>query len=288
MRPQTIQIYLPFGNPRGFRQAEITTRTVRAFEIPRPELTKFTQANFPEAEQPGVYFLFGQDETGDPLCYIGESDNVRKRLSEHDAKKDFWTHAVGLVSLTNTWTKAHIQFLEFQSIKRAKQAASYVFTNGQEGHFTQIPAPLRADCEEFFETIQVLVSTLGYSVMEVPDEEKSTSLDERFYIDKVGVRAVGTYNSNGMTVFEGSTARPITLDKEYAKGRRVQQEQLLSQGVLEQTATGYRFVKNHTFSSPSGASFIILGRSSNGWDDWMDKQGRPLKSVKRSSLEGAA
>ena len=34
--PQTIQIYLPKGNPRGLRIAEIINRTVRLFEVPRP------------------------------------------------------------------------------------------------------------------------------------------------------------------------------------------------------------------------------------------------------------
>ena len=39
--PQTIQIYLPKGNPRGLRIAEIINRTVRLFEVPRPLLADF-------------------------------------------------------------------------------------------------------------------------------------------------------------------------------------------------------------------------------------------------------
>ena len=34
-RPQTIQIYLPAGDPRGMRVAEITTRIIRVIEVPR-------------------------------------------------------------------------------------------------------------------------------------------------------------------------------------------------------------------------------------------------------------
>ncbi|MFT7325066.1 MAG: hypothetical protein ACI90C_000659, partial [Rhodoferax sp.] len=40
-RPQTIQIYLPAGDPRGVRVAEITTRIVRVIEIPRSQLQEF-------------------------------------------------------------------------------------------------------------------------------------------------------------------------------------------------------------------------------------------------------
>jgi hypothetical protein len=37
---KTIQIYLPTGEPRGIRIAEITTRIVQAILIPRSELAK--------------------------------------------------------------------------------------------------------------------------------------------------------------------------------------------------------------------------------------------------------
>jgi len=33
-KPQTIQMFLPFGNPQGTRVAGITTRTVRVFDTP--------------------------------------------------------------------------------------------------------------------------------------------------------------------------------------------------------------------------------------------------------------
>jgi len=57
-RPQTIQIFLPAGDPRGMRVAEITTRIVRVIEIPRSQLTDFTKT--PEAQQVGIYFLMGE------------------------------------------------------------------------------------------------------------------------------------------------------------------------------------------------------------------------------------
>lgn len=40
-RPQTIQIFLPGGDPRGVRVAEITTRIVRVIEVPRSQLADF-------------------------------------------------------------------------------------------------------------------------------------------------------------------------------------------------------------------------------------------------------
>ena len=36
--PRTIQIFLPDGNARGIRIAEITSRTVRAIQVPRSKI----------------------------------------------------------------------------------------------------------------------------------------------------------------------------------------------------------------------------------------------------------
>ena len=40
-----------------------------------------------------------------------------------------------------------------------------------------------------------------------------------------------------------------------------------------------------TFSSPSTASEFVLGRPSNGWSDWKDKDGQTLDAVYRKQLE---
>ena len=58
LRPQTIQIFLPKGDPRGMRVAEITTRIVRVIEVPRSQLAEFLK--MPEAQQVGIYVLTGE------------------------------------------------------------------------------------------------------------------------------------------------------------------------------------------------------------------------------------
>ena len=52
---KTIQIYLPTGEPRGNRTANITTRLVLAVLIPRSELATGKQRW--ELDHPGVYLL---------------------------------------------------------------------------------------------------------------------------------------------------------------------------------------------------------------------------------------
>ena len=85
---KTIQIYLPTGNPRGIRCAEMTTRTVRLIEIPRVHIKEFFA--MPDSMQVGLYFLVGNDSNEQsPQLYIGQTGEIRKRLENHNSEKDF-------------------------------------------------------------------------------------------------------------------------------------------------------------------------------------------------------
>lgn len=307
MRPQTIQIHLPYGDPRGLRQAEITTRTVRAFEVPREGLSQFVK--MAESTQPGIYLLFGTNTSGSPMCYIGESDNVGKRLGDHNRAKDFWSRAVAVVSLTNSWTKAHVQCLEQTAIVVAQQAAHFAFENVQAGKSTNIPAWMRADCDEFFDTISVLTSTLGYSVFEThrdaeqprssaePASKAPPQLPAAPEIEPNGVPALnahlpvhlelrnrgayarGTWDGLTFTVLAGSTARKAQGELKHQQLQVKIQSQLLQDEVLTDQDGKFVFLKDHRFATPSGASAAVIGSSSSGWNDWKDGEGRKLKDI---------
>jgi hypothetical protein len=115
---KTIQIFLPSGDPRGLRIAEITTRIVQVIEVPRSRLDEFAQMT--ESGQVGVYFLFGSDtELDDPQVYIGQTGDLRTRLASHHSKKEFWQRALVLISRTNSLTQTHALFLEWHCLKLA-------------------------------------------------------------------------------------------------------------------------------------------------------------------------
>lgn len=150
-RPRTIQIYLPKGEPRGLRLAELTTSIVRVIEVPRTLLDQFLE--MPEAEQVGVYCLINDDEDQDqPAIYIGQTGSAGKRLLEHHKQKEFWNRALVVVSLTNSLTQTHALYLEWLGIKRANEAGRYKVENGNAGSKPHTPAPLEADCLDIFDT----------------------------------------------------------------------------------------------------------------------------------------
>jgi hypothetical protein len=43
------------------------------------------------------------------------------------------------------------------------------------------------------------------------------------------------------------------------------------------------FKRDHLFGSPSMAAIALLGRTSNGWREWKNKDGVTLEATKRSA-----
>lgn len=203
MRPQTIQIFLPAGDPRGMRVAEITTRIVRVIEVPRSQLADFLK--LPEAQQVGVYFLMGElSEAGLPRAYIGQSGNVGSRLVQHNQNKDFWNRALVVISLTNSLTQTHALFLEWLAICQATKAARYSLENGNTGSQPYTPAPLQADCHEIHETAATLLATLGQPIFEPLTQNAGTGdgkprPTELFYCKGPEASGVGEYTSEGLS-----------------------------------------------------------------------------------------
>lgn len=280
-RPRTIQIYLPSGDPRAVRVAELTTSIVRVIEVPRALLDEFLA--MPEAKQVGLYFLIGDDEDQDfSATYIGQSGNVGGRITEHHKQKEFWNRALIVVSLTNSLTQTHALFLEWCAIKHANDAGRYNVQNGNGGSKPHTPAPLEADCWEIFDTLRTLIATLGQPVLEplVKAKDQATAADY-FYCKASNYDAVGQYTEEGLVVLKGSEAR-IRITPNMAAGALGKRRQaLVEDGTLKEDGDAYVFQRDVLFKSPSGASDIVAGASTNGWIMWKNKDGKTLDELKR-------
>jgi hypothetical protein len=285
-RPQTIQIFLPAGDPRGIRVAEITTRIVRVIEIPRSQLADFIQT--PEAQQVGVYFLMGElSEAGLPRVYIGQSGNVGSRLVQHNLNKDFWNRAFVVISLTNSMTQTHALFLEWFAIQQAAQAQRYSLENGNTGARPHTPAPLEADCHEIHETAATLLATLGQPIFEpLTNADTAASKTKLFYCKGSGADGVGEYTSEGFVVLKGSRGRIDNVASIQGTSNERLRQQLVSDGVMTPQNGLSVFTRDHLFSSPSTAAMALMGRSANGWVEWKSPQGKTLDEVKRQSVTG--
>jgi len=281
--PKTIQIFLPSGEPRGIRIAEITTRIVQVIEVPRSLLSSFLSME--QSSQVGVYFLIGEDtEDGDRLVYAGQTGDLCARLTSHNQKKDFWERALVLVSKTNSLTQTHALFLEWHALQQIRSAGRFVDENGNSGSRPHTPAPLEAECFEVFETGGILVSSLGYPLFDPvakPKQSQEPAEILNLRSPSNGVEAKGLYTAEGFVVLAGSVGRVDTAPSLGETNQRWRQR-LLDGGVMQPDDQGRLvFPKDHLFRTPSGAAIALLGRSANGWKEWKSPQGQTLHQLIR-------
>src|SRR5665647_3240267 len=96
MKGKTILMYLADGEPTGLLVAEIRNWTGKVLVTPRSQLDQLSKRE--EVRRTGVYLFVGldPDDPSRALAYIGEGDNVLKRLLRHDKNeaKDFWERTV--------------------------------------------------------------------------------------------------------------------------------------------------------------------------------------------------
>ena len=281
--PKTIQIFLPGGDPRGIRVAEITTRIVQVIEVPRSLLPVFLK--MPESDQVALYFLFGEDEDDTNLkVYIGQTGDLRARIVKHNKEKDFWERALVLISRTNSLTQTHALFLEWHCLQASRKAGRYADENGNSGCKPHTPAPLEADCYEIFETGQALLATLGYPIFDAVAKTVATAKsDEVFYCKGSGANGRGIYTQEGFVVLTGSIGRKENVPSIQGTASEQLRIRLLESRVTRQDGENIVFEKDHLFKSPSMAAMALMGRTANGWLEWKTNDGKTLDAMKRQS-----
>lgn len=285
MTPKTIQIFLPGGDPRGIRVAEMTTRIVQIIEVPRSLLQDFLRMQ--ESSQVAVYFLVGEatDDELEQQVYIGQSGDVRARLAAHNKEKDFWERALVLISKTNSLTQTHALFLEWQCLQSARAAGRYGDANGNKGTKPHTPAPLEADCVEIFDIGRTLLSTLGQPIFDpVSEPANESDPDEVFLLKASGANGRGMYTQEGFVVLKGSVGRRENVRSIVGTSDERFRQRLLDSGIMQTDGETVVFQKDHLFRSPSMAAIALTGRTANGWLEWKLANGKTLDAVKRQTV----
>lgn len=273
---KTVTTYLITGDPKGTRYAFIKNKICQMFVIPRSDLDYLNKQEM--LHKPAFYILLGEDDSLKPKAYIGETENFKERVKDHDVKKTFWQRALVFVSKDADMTKADVQYLEHLAISVAKQANTYILNeNKQTPKAPNLPEYQRDAMDEFFEDIQFLASFIGCNIFEYSEPKT----DLLFYTKGRGCDAKGFYSSNGFTVIKGSIISPTSVPSlKWCEKRQRMITEYTSEdnGKLIMTS-------DITFASPSAAADFCIGSSNNGWIIWKDAEGNTLDSVYRKKLD---
>ena len=277
-KPKSIITYLVEGTPNGIRTIELSNWIGKGICFPRARLKAAKQR--PELQQPGIYFLFGENDQGKAAVYVGEAETLAHRLSHHDAKKDFWSLAICFTSKDQNLTKADVKYLESRSIEISQNMQRFALINTNKPSINTLPEYQAASMEEFLENIQLLTASLGFPLLEPLVQKDDQGAQHQYSVTAKGAQAHGIYNENGMVVLAGSTC-----SKNFTASTRNHikslQSELIASGILEEAGDYYKFTSDYCFSSPSTAAVLIMGRSANGWTAWKDKNANTLSDNER-------
>lgn len=235
-------------------------------------------------QNPGIYLLFGKDEDGKNQVYIGEAEDVLKRLNQHLGQKEFWNEAIVYISKDENLNKAHIKYLENELHQTAKEINRYQVENNIIPSRPSISESDRAEMKEFISNIKILTNTLGHKVFERKREMRSIEDQKEgvFCIKAArGADASGEPTVDGFVIFEGSQVAHTEVESLTSSFRKKRRE-LEEEGVIEVRKNGNFIKVDYLASSPSTAAVIVMGRNANGLTEWKLEDGTTLKEYESS------
>jgi hypothetical protein len=306
--PFSLRIFVADGDPDGLRIVDKSNWIGKALVFPRALLPQVKAR--PELAQTGVYLLLGPRPDGEgDMLYVGEGDPILPRLQDHQAKKDFWTRAIGFTTTTGgQLNKAHVQFLESRLIALARSAKRMPLDNANQPAEPSLSEADRADMEVFLGHMLGMLPVLGVHAFEkaqrvsaiapsfvavAPVAVPAVSVAQAPPESSAGVElactgrsyeALGSDTAQGFLVFAGSTAT-ADIGNSLSWSQRKLREDMLKSDVLKADGTVLRFTQDYLFSSPSIAASLIHGRSANGRIEWKDVKGRTLKALQEAEAD---
>ncbi|MBR0704553.1 GIY-YIG nuclease family protein [Bradyrhizobium diazoefficiens] len=287
---RSLELYYINGRPDGMLTAEMFNWTGHVLLVPRTQLSQALART--EAGYAGIYLLLGEKE-GEPLAYVGESEDIGSRIKSHDAAKDWWSIAVLVTTAGNKLNKAHVRYLEARLIEQAKSVGRTLLDNG-----TSPPRPTLSEAdvskmEAFLENIFIVLPAVRVDLFiqrtrptpTVAPTAQAPSAEFILETKKHGVKARAVLVDGEFVVEAGSTARLAWegVGSEMTSYGQLHQE-LRNEGVLQPQGTVCVFAKNYAFKSPSAAAAVVNGRPANGTVEWKTPGGQTYKEWEAQQL----
>jgi hypothetical protein len=131
------------------------------------------------------------------------------------------------------------------------------------------------------------VSNPTNTIAGVAKAMNTADTDMLLYCEGPSASAKAQYTEEGLVVLKGSRGRVEAAPSFGHRSAGKNRQRLIDSGVLLLNGSAYVFQNDVLFGSPSGASKVVLARSSNGWTEWKDASGKTLDELKRQKSDAA-
>lgn len=281
---KTMNFLIFDGDPNGIIMGELSNWNGRVYKIARSALSSF--AHRPDCQHTGIYFLFGRDLDMNDTIYVGEAEQMLKRLKQHINDHEEWNDCIAVISKDDHLNKAHVKHLEHDFYQLAVQAHRYTVSNSTVPTCSSVSEYDQAMLLEFIDHTKLLVNTLGYKAFEgisisSVQPNATSSIMEYTIKSRKGADARGISVTGGFTVLKGSkvaTSVAPSLPLAYQNYRN----RLMATGIIDSSFT---FTCDHFFSYSSPAASIVCGVSTSGPQTWRNQTGKTLAMVEAMKIE---
>ena len=276
---KTIQMFIFEGNPNGRIMCELSNWNGRVYKISRNELPEFSQRD--DAENTGVYFLFGKDEENNDTVYVGEAEKMFSRLKQHLKDSEYWNDCIAVISKDNLLNKAHVKYLENKFYLLAQNAGRAVVINNTIPTCSSVSEYDEAMLQEFINNAKLLVNTLGYKVFDTIEDTvvKHSNTEQYFFIKAArGADAKGLMVSDGFAVMKGSVIANSTVQSMSDSLNKLRNS-LIKKGIID---GNFKLTRDYIFTSPSLAAAIVMGRNANGRTEWKNAEHKSIRDIEES------
>ena len=303
----SLSVFLPDGNAGGLRIVTKSHWSGVAVMCPRTEY--FSASKRGEFHQSGLYLLIGPatDGTGRDQVYVGEGDNVHKRITAHDLKKEFWTEVVIFTKTDNSLNKADVRYLEARLVEIAKELGVAALDN------STAPAPPKpteahqADLESFLQDIRTISTLLGINAFRnvaVTNRSSATGPQGETLASSMGASATGPQGETFTFSMGGMSGKMRVTDNSYIllagpgiarankKGLPSTYQALRNKMVEEKRLVldpeepdHLRLMADTPFRSPTAAAAVVYGGSMNGRIAWKNNKDKTLADLEAEAAQ---
>lgn len=307
---KSITVYLMDGDSSQRYQVTLDNWNIKAYKIPVGLVAASNSLD--SIHTAGVYFLFGYVE-GQKSVYVGEAEDVYRRLTQHIPEKDgyIWDNAVVFIaSEIGVLDKARVKYLENRFYNIIKDANSYRLLNRNEPTKSTITKYSEDAMEVVIDNIKLIIPVLGYTPFKnrisesvaaiknnsnsrdtpfenlISESEFSSENEEIFYIKNTKLQAKCRFNLD-IYMFNSDNPQSGLMPFTLLKGSQisnVKSSLRKSLKQLRQECIDSNAIKDgilqkdlRCFDSASYVAGFVLGRSSNGSIELRTNDGQTFK-----------
>lgn len=236
-----------------------------------------------------VYILFGENNDGQDVIYVGKSTNgLKNRPTSHDDKFDNWTYCYVLTQFEERtfFNDGTIQYIEDKVNKRVNDLKHYQNTTKVTNAGTANTFDME-DCDEYLSKAYEMLDVLGldlitymdtedtYDADNVADDTASGSVPDGIYNMSWKLRRWGNKTAKGkMQVVGGKYIILAGSDVCPNEGHGLMD--IVRMKRENANIVDDKLQEDIVLNSPSGAASFVIGAAANGWSTWRTEQGQMI------------